>query len=67
MAEQGGECKTVDATGVGQDLGGGNTTATITNDGLLKGATTAHFDIVGGAPPVLQIDGVVTFTTKRGR
>src|SRR4029077_15668974 len=43
-AKQGGECKKVDAKGVGQDLGGGNTTATITNDGHLKGSTTAHFD-----------------------
>ena len=65
-AKQGGECKKVEAKGVGQDLGGGNTTATITNDGLLKGSTTAHFDIVGGAPPVFQIDGVVTFTTNKG-
>jgi hypothetical protein len=65
-ATQGGQCKKVDAKGVGQDLGGGNTAATITNDGHLKGSTTAHFDIVGGAPPVFQIDGVVTFTTNKG-
>ena len=64
-AKQGGECKKVDAKGVGQDLGGGNTTATITNDGHLKGSTTAHFDM-GGASPVFQIHGVVTFTTNKG-
>jgi len=65
-AERGGECKKVDARGVGQDLGGGDTEATITNDGLLKGSTTAHFDIVGGAAPRFEIAGRVTDTTHKG-
>lgn len=65
-AERGGECKKVDAQGIGQDVGGGNTTATITNDGLLKGSTTAHFEIVGGTPPLFQIAGIVTVTTHKG-
>ncbi|MGH3104651.1 MAG: hypothetical protein ACRDN6_11220 [Gaiellaceae bacterium] len=60
------DCRRVSAVGVGQDLGGGNTTATITRDGLLKGTTAAHFDITGGAPPELTFTGTVVFTTKRG-
>ncbi len=59
-------CKKVKGVGVGQDLGGGNTVATITKSGLLKGTTAAHFDITGGAPPVLTFAGHITFTTKKG-
>ena len=65
-AEQGEKCKGVDARGLGQDLGGGDTRAAITNDGLLKGSTTAHFEIVGGEFPVFTIDGIVTFAMKKG-
>jgi hypothetical protein len=58
-------CRNVNTTGVGQDLGGGNTTATI-RGGVLKGTTSAHFDITGGTPPELTFQGTVTFTAKRG-
>ena len=58
-------CHKVKSTGVGQDLGGGNTMATI-KGGKLKGTTTGHFDMVGGTPPVFLISGAVTFTTKHG-
>ena len=34
-------CRPVHAIGDGQDLGGGNTTATITHGGLLNGTTHA--------------------------
>ncbi len=56
----------INAKGVGQDLGGGNTQARIIGGGLLSGTTTAHFEIVGGAPPVFQIAGDVTITTNQG-
>jgi hypothetical protein len=61
-----GHCHKVNATGVGQDLGGGNTTATITHAGVLNGTTNAHFEITGGAAPVFNISGTVVFTTKKG-
>ncbi len=59
-------CARVHAVGVGQDLGGGNTTATITRGGSLNGTTNAHFDITGGAFPTFTIAGTVVFTTKHG-
>lgn len=58
-------CKDIDATGVGQDLGNGNTTATISHGGWLNGTTSGHFEIAG-APPVFAIAGTVVFTTKHG-
>jgi len=60
------ECRRVSAIGVGQDLGGGNTTATISRGGILNGTTTAHFEITGGTGPVLTFAGTVVFTTKKG-
>jgi hypothetical protein len=60
-------CQNVHAVGVGQDLGGGNTTATITHGGLLNGTTNAHFDVdLTGGPPVFPIAGTLTLTTKHG-
>jgi len=58
-------CQKIHATGVGQDLGGGNTTATIRHGGPLNGTTSGHF-VTAGAPPVFAISGTVTFTTKHG-
>jgi hypothetical protein len=58
-------CKSVHAVGVGQDLGGGNTTATIKHGGPLNGTTSGHF-VVAGNPPVFTIVGTVSFTTKHG-
>jgi len=60
------DCHRIRARGVGQDLGGGNTTATITRGGILNGTTSAHFDITGGTPPVLTFAGTVAFTTPNG-
>src|SRR5262249_34863307 len=59
-------CHRINAKGVGQDLGGGNTTARIAGGGLLHGTTAGHFEITGGSPPVFSIAGTVTFTTHRG-
>jgi hypothetical protein len=64
-ASKGHGCKKINATGVGQDLGGGNTTATITHGGPLNGTTSGHFDVTG-TPPVFTIVGTVVFTTKHG-
>jgi hypothetical protein len=58
-------CKDIDATGIGQDLGGGNTTATIDHGGPLNGTTSGHF-VISGSPPVFTIAGTVVFTTKHG-
>ena len=59
-------CSAINATGVGQDLGGGNTIATIRQAGFLNGTTSGHFDITGGAPPEFTIAGTVVFTAKHG-
>jgi hypothetical protein len=58
-------CHKINAKGVGQDLGGGVTTARIIGGGLLHGTTAGNFMITGGSPPVLSIAGTVTFTTKQ--
>ena len=58
-------CSSINATGVGQDLGNGNTVATIRQAGFLNGTTSGHFDI-SGAPPVFTINGTVVFTAKHG-
>lgn len=65
QAHAGVSCHKINAKGVGQDLGGGNTEARIIGGGLLNGTTQATFAITGGAPPVFLIEGTVTFTTKR--
>ncbi len=56
-------CTRVHAVGHGQDLGGGNTAATITHGGLLNGTTNTHFEI-SGAPPIFTIVGTLVLTTK---
>jgi len=58
-------CAPAHAVGIGQDLGGGNTTATISHGGRLNGTTTGSFAI-SGVPPVFAIDGTVVFTTNGG-
>jgi hypothetical protein len=58
-------CARVNAVGIGQDLGGGNTTATISHGGRLNGTTSGHF-VITGAPPVFTIAGTVVFTAKHG-
>jgi hypothetical protein len=59
-------CHKINAKGVGQDLGGGMTEAQIIGGGLLHGTTAGAFGITGGAFPVLEIAGTVTFTTHQG-
>ena len=67
QAATGGQsCHKINAKGIGQDLGGGSTTAQIVGGGLLHGTTVGTFAIVGGAPPAFAIAGTVVFTTNAG-
>ena len=67
QAQTGGQsCHKINAKGVGQDLGGGSTTAQITGGGLLHGTTAGAFAIVGGAPPAFAIAGTVCSRRTRG-
>jgi len=59
-------CHSVDATGVGQDLGEGRTVAQISDGGLLQGTTAASFQITGLSGTVASFAGTITFTTNRG-
>jgi hypothetical protein len=65
QAYAGVSCHKINAKGVGQDLGGGNTEAYIIGGGLLHGTTQAHFEITGGSPPVFAIDGTLVVTTNQ--
>lgn len=56
-------CHKINATGTGQDLGGGHTQADITDGGLLQGTTEAQFAATPTADPnVLTLQGTVMFT-----
>jgi hypothetical protein len=59
-------CHKINAKGVGQDLGGGQTAAQIIGGGLLHGTTVGAFEITGVSGPLLSIAGTVTFTTHQG-
>jgi hypothetical protein len=59
-------CVPIYAQGVGQDLGGGNTTATITTHGLLLGTTNASFVITGVSGTTASFTGPIVFTTPIG-
>jgi hypothetical protein len=59
-------CHTINAKGVGQDLGGGKTEATINEGGLLDGTTVGNFTIIGVSGTVASFEGTVTFTTNKG-
>ncbi|HET7033930.1 MAG TPA: hypothetical protein VFJ48_12445 [Casimicrobiaceae bacterium] len=65
QANAGISCHKINAKGVGQDLGSGNTEAQIIGGGLLHGTTQAHFDITGGSFPVFAIDGTLHITTNQ--
>jgi hypothetical protein len=58
-------CHAIDASGVGQDLGGGRTVAQISDGGLLQGTTAASFTITGFSGTVASFAGTITFTTNR--
>jgi hypothetical protein len=59
-------CHAINAKGVGQDLGEGQTEAQILGGGLLHGTTAGNFAITGFSGTVASIAGTVKFTTKHG-
>jgi hypothetical protein len=58
-------CHKINATGTGQDFGGGVTHANINGGGLLNGTTVGNFTVIGFSPPVASFIGTVEFTTKQ--
>ncbi len=59
-------CLQVDATGAGQDLGGGRTAATLFVDGVAGGMTSAAFTVTGVEGTVASFTGPITFTGRGG-
>jgi hypothetical protein len=59
-------CHSVNAKGVGQDLGGGMTTAQIRGGGLLHGTTNATFVITGISGTVASFEGTIVFAVNKG-
>ena len=59
-------CVPVNATGVGQDLGGGKTQATISSHGLVVGRTTASFTINQVVGTTASFTGPIVFTSALG-
>lgn len=63
---QGGvSCHNVNAKGVGQDLGGGRTRASIIGGGLLHGTTEAVFIITGLSGTQASFEGTIVFTVNK--
>jgi hypothetical protein len=58
-------CHRIDASGVGQDQGGGHTVAQISDGGLLQGTTAAAFTITGLSGTLASFVGTITFTLNR--
>ena len=59
-------CLPVHATGVGQDLGGGQTSATVSVAGVEVGTTAATFTVSGVAGNVASFSGPIVFTGLGG-
>lgn len=59
-------CLPVSATGVGQDLGGGQTTATIAVRGVVIGTTTGSFTVTGVTGTVASFTGRIAFSNALG-
>jgi hypothetical protein len=59
-------CVPVHATGVGQDLGGGRTQATISSHGLVVGHTMAAFTINQVVGTTASFTGPIVFTNRLG-
>jgi hypothetical protein len=59
-------CVPVRAHGVGQDLGGGRTTATIFSHGVRLGSTSAAFTITGQSGTTASFTGPIVFTSAVG-
>ncbi len=59
-------CHTINAKGIGQDLGGGQTQADILGGGLLQGTTEATLTITGFSGTVATFEGTIVFTVNNG-
>jgi hypothetical protein len=59
-------CVPVRATGVGQDLGGGRTQATISVHHVVVGTTNASFTITGQEGAVANFNGPIVFSSRLG-
>lgn len=59
-------CIPVSASGVGQDLGGGRTTATISSAGVRLGTSSATFTTTGMNGPVARFAGDIVISTAIG-
>jgi hypothetical protein len=59
-------CLPISADGVGQDLGGGRTTATISVAGVVIGTTEASFTVTGIEGSVASFTGDITFRNPYG-
>lgn len=59
-------CVPVAATGTGQDLGNGQTTATVSVGGVSVGTTSASFTITGSDGTTVYFDGPITLTGLGG-
>jgi hypothetical protein len=59
-------CVPIRATGVGQDLGGGQTQATISSHGLVVGQTHASFTINQVVGTTASFTGPIVFTSAPG-
>jgi hypothetical protein len=57
-------CHNINAKGIGQDHGGGQTTAQIIGGGLLQGTTQASFTITGLSGTVASFEGTIVFTVN---
>jgi hypothetical protein len=55
-------CHNINAKGVGQDHGGGQTTAQIIGGGLLQGTTLGSLAITGLSGTVASFEGTIVFT-----
>jgi hypothetical protein len=72
-ADAGVSCHTINATGVGQGIGGVGTAADpvrtvarIRGGGLLQGTTDASFELTGATSDVVEFEGLLIFTVNRG-
>jgi hypothetical protein len=56
----------INAKAVGQDLGGGSTTASVIGGGLLQGTLAGNLTITGVTGTVASFTNTVTFTNQHG-
>jgi 2',3'-cyclic-nucleotide 2'-phosphodiesterase (5'-nucleotidase family) len=65
-AQAGVSCHLINAKAVGQDLGGGSTTASVMGGGLLHGTNAGSLTITGVSGTVASFVETVTFTNRHG-